>query len=52
MLIQGLRGVENAVVAVKESCVLNVKSGTALIISSGRVLVFNCFLKARYLFSN
>ena len=56
MLIQvlqkGLRGVENAVVAVEESCVLDVKSGTVLIISSGRVLVFNCSLKARYLFCN
>ena len=30
---------ENAVVAVEESCVLYVKSGTVLIISSGRVLV-------------
>ena len=37
---------------VKESCVLDVKSGTALIISSVRVLVFNCSLKARYLFCN
>ena len=43
-------GVENAVVAVEKSCVLYVKSGTVLIISSGRVLVFNCSLKARYLF--
>ena len=41
---------ENAVVAVEESCVLDVKYGTPLIISSGRVLVFNCSLKARYLF--
>ena len=32
--------------------VLDVKSGTALIISSDRVLVFNCSLKARYLFCN
>ena len=31
---------------------LDVKSGIALIISSGRVLVFNCSLKARYLFCN
>ena len=45
-------GVENAAVAVEESSVLDVKSGTALIISSGRVLVFNCYLKARYLFCN
>ena len=56
MLIQvlqkGLRGVENAVVAVEESCVLDVKCRTVLIISSGRVLVFNCSLKARYLFCN
>ena len=37
-------------VAVEESCVLDVKAGTFLIISSGRVLVFNCYLKARYLF--
>ena len=41
---------ENAVVANDESCVLDVKSGTPLIISSGRVLVFNCSLKASYLF--
>ena len=26
------------------------RSGTVLIISSGRILVFNCSLKARYLF--
>ena len=31
---------DNAAVAVEESCVLDVKSGTPLIISSGRVLVF------------
>ena len=43
---------ENATVAVEESCVLDVKSGTALIISSGRVLAFNCSLKARYLLCN
>ena len=42
----------NAAVAVEESCVLNAESGTVLIISSGRVLVFNCSLKARYLFSS
>ena len=42
----------NAVVAVEESCVLDVKSGTVLIISSGSVLVCNCSLKARYLFCN
>ena len=41
---------DNAVVAVEESCVLDVKSGTPLISSSDRVLVFNCSLKARYLF--
>ena len=51
-MLKGLRAVENAVVAVEESCVLDVKSGTVLIISSGRVLVFNCSLKARYLFYN
>ena len=44
--LKGLRGVENAVVAVDESCVLDVKSGTVLIISFGRVLVFKCSLKA------
>ena len=49
---KGEWGVENAVVAVEESCVFDVKSGTVLIISSGRVLVFNCSLKARYLFCN
>ena len=49
---KGLRRVENAAVAVEESCVLDVKSGTALIISCGRVLVFHCSLKARYLFCN
>ena len=38
---------ENAVVAVEESCVLDVKSGTALIIFYRRVLVFNFSLKAR-----
>ena len=50
--LKGLRGVENAAVVVEESCVLYVKSRTVLIISSGRVLVFNCYLKARYLFCN
>ena len=50
--LKGLGGVENAAVAVEESCVLDVKSGTVLIISCGRVLVFNCSLKARYLFCN
>ena len=50
--LKGLRGVENSAVAVEESCVLDVKCGTKLIISSGRVLVFNCSLKARYLFCN
>ena len=48
--LKGLMGVETATVAVEESCVLDVKSGTVL--SSGRVLVFNCSLKARYLFCN
>ena len=47
--LKGLRGVANTV-DVEESCVLDVKSGIALIISSDRVLVFNCALKARYLF--
>ena len=50
--LKGLRGVENAVIAFEESCVLEVKSGTVMIISSGRVLVFNCSLKASYLFCN
>ena len=50
--MKGLRGVENAAVAVEESSVLDVKSGTVLIISFGRVLVFKCYLKARYLFCN
>ena len=50
--LKGLRGVENAAVAVEESCVFDVKSGTVLPISSGRVLVFNCSLTARYLFCN
>ena len=45
--LKGSRGVENAVVAVEESCVLDVKSGTALIIFYRRVLVFNFSLKAR-----
>ena len=40
--LKGLRGVENAVVAVEESCLLDVKSGTVLIISSCRLFVFNC----------
>ena len=35
--LKGLMGVENAAVAVEESCVLDVKSGTVL--SSGRVPV-------------
>ena len=47
--LKGLRGVANTI-DVEEGCVLDVKSGIALIISSGRVLVFNCTLKARYLF--
>ena len=50
--LKGLRGVDNAAVAVEASWVLDVKSGTALIISSGRALVFSCSLKARYLFWN
>ena len=50
--LKGFRGVENAAVAVEESCVLDVKAGTVLIIFSGHVLVFNCSLKARYLFCN
>ena len=50
--MKGLWGVENAVIAVEESSVLDAKSGTPLIISSGRDLVFNCYLKARYLFCN
>ena len=50
--VEGLRGVENAAVAVEQSFLLDVKSGTVLIISSGRVVVFNCSLKARYLFCN
>ena len=49
--MKGLRGVENAAVAVEESSVLDVKSGTALIISSGRVLEFNCSLKAGICFA-
>ena len=48
--LKGLRRVENVAVAVEESCVLDVKSGTVLVISSSRILVFNCCLKARYLF--
>ena len=50
--LKGLRGVENAAVAVEGSSVLDVKSGTALIISFGRVLVFNCSLKATILVTN
>ena len=50
--LKGLRGVDNVIVAVEESCVLDVKTGTPLIFSSCRVLVFNCSLKARYLFCN
>ena len=50
--LKEVRGVENAAVAVEECCVLDVKFGTLLIISSCRVLVFNCSLKARYLFCN
>ena len=48
--LKGLWGVDNGAVAVEESCVLDAKYGTVLIISSGRVFVFNCSLKARYLF--
>ena len=43
--LKGFRGVENAAVAVEESCVLDVKSGTVL--SSGRVLAFNCSLQVK-----
>ena len=50
--LKGLRGVENSAVAVEESCVLDVESGTVLVISSYRRFVFNCSLKARYLFCN
>ena len=50
--LKRFRGVDNAVVAVEESCLLDVKSGRVLIISSGRVLVSNCSLKARYLLCN
>ena len=46
--LKGLMGVENAAVAVEESCVLDVKSGTVLIISSGRVLLLNCSLSDYY----
>ena len=42
----------HAVVAVEESCVLDVKSGKVLIISSGRVLVFNFSVNPKYLFCN
>ena len=49
--LKGLKGSANTV-DVEESCVLDVKSEIALIISSDRVLVFNCTLKARYLFCN
>ena len=52
VMLEGLRGVDNAVVAVEESCMLDFKSGTPLIIFSGRVLVFNCSLKASYLLCN
>ena len=34
--LKALRGVDNAAIAVEESCVLDVKSETVLIISSGR----------------
>ena len=50
VMLKGLMGVENAAVAVEESCVLDVKSGTVL--SSCRVLLFNCSLKARCLFAS
>ena len=51
--LKRLRGVDDAAVAVvEESRVLDDKPGTVLIISFGRFLVFNCFLKARYLFCN
>ena len=42
--LKGFRGVQNAAVAVEESCVLDVKSRTVLLISFGRVLVFNCLI--------
>ena len=42
---------ENAVLAVEESCVLDVKSRTGLMISSGRVLIFNCSLKPGIFFA-
>ena len=48
--LKRLRGLDNAAVAAEESRVLDDKSGTVLIISFGRFLVFNCSLKARYLF--
>ena len=50
--VEGSGQLDNAIVAIEESSVLDVKSGLPLIISSGRVLVFNCSLKARYLFCN
>ena len=50
--LKGLRGVENAAVAVEESCVTTGKNNQRLIISSGRVLVFSCSLKVRYPFCN
>ena len=43
--LKGLGGVENAAIAVEDSCALDVMPGTALFISSGRVLVFNSSLK-------
>ena len=49
--LKGLKASANTV-DVEESCVLDVKSEIALIISSDRVLVFNCTLKARYLYCN
>ena len=48
--LKGLMGLENAAVAVEESWELDVKSGA--LFSSGRLLVFNCSLKATYLFCN
>ena len=45
--MKGLSGVENSVVAVEESCVLDVKSRIPLIISSGRVVVLKLFFKSQ-----
>ena len=52
--LEGLRGVENAARLLSKNlvCLMLSLERTVLIISSGRVLVFNCSLKARYLFCN